>query len=64
MKIALTIIILAAMLATVGVLLAGLLGMARGDQSPHRSNKLMQWRIGLQGLALVLIALLMWIWRS
>lgn len=64
MKIALTIVILAAMLAVVGVLLAGLLGMARGDQSPSRSNKLMQWRIGLQGLALVLIALLMWIWRA
>lgn len=64
MKIALTVVILAAMLAVVGVLIAGLLGMARGDQSPSRANKLMQWRIGLQGLALVLIALLMWIWRA
>ena len=64
MKIALTIVILVAMLAVVGVLVAGLLGMARGDQAPSRSNKLMQWRIGLQGLALVLIALLMWIWRA
>ncbi len=64
MKIALTILIVAAMLAVVGVLVAGLLGMARGDQAPSRSNKLMQWRIGLQGLALVMIALLMWIWRA
>jgi len=64
MKIALTVLIVVAMLATAGVLLAGLLGMARGDQSPTRANKLMQWRIGLQGLALVLIALLMWIWRA
>lgn len=64
MKIALTIIILAAMLATVGVLVAGLFGMARGSHSPSVSNKLMQWRIGLQAMALVMIALLMWIWRS
>ncbi len=64
MKIALTFVIVAAMLAVVGVLLAGLLGMARGDHSPSKSNKLMQWRIGLQGLALALIAALMWIWRA
>ena len=48
-----------AMLATVGVLFAGLLGMARDPGNGARSNKLMRYRIGFQFLALVLFGLLM-----
>jgi ABC-type dipeptide/oligopeptide/nickel transport system permease subunit len=47
-----------AMLATLGVLLAGLLGFARGA-SPERSNMWMRYRIVAQAVALVLFLLLL-----
>jgi len=47
-----------AMLAVLGTLLMGVISMARGG-NPRRSNKLMQWRVILQGLALLLFALFM-----
>jgi hypothetical protein len=47
-----------AMLATLGVLLAGLLGFARGG-SPARSNMWMRYRIVAQAAALVLFLLLL-----
>jgi hypoxia induced protein len=37
-----------------GVLLAGLINMARGG-SPNLSQKLMRWRVGLQFLAILII---------
>jgi len=46
------------MLATLGVLFAGMIGMARG-QSGATSNKLMRYRVLLQGAALLLIVLFM-----
>ncbi len=46
------------MLATVGVLFAGLFGMVRGV-TPGRSNRLMQWRVLLQGVAILLFVLLL-----
>ena len=46
------------MLATLGVLGAGVVQMIRGG-SPRRSNKLMQMRVLLQGAALLVFALLM-----
>src|ERR1700693_4449152 len=49
----LPVLIVVAMLATLGVLGLGLLSMARGD-SARRSNKLMQSRVLLQGIALLL----------
>jgi hypothetical protein len=52
------------MLATLGVLFAGLLGMARSEPNPMRSNQLMRWRVILQGAALVLLALLMTLLKS
>ncbi|CAH0296576.1 twin transmembrane helix small protein [Roseomonas sp. CECT 9278] len=55
----LTILVGIAMLATVGVLLAGILGMAGGAGNSARSQKLMRWRIGLQFVALGLFALLL-----
>jgi hypothetical protein len=52
------------MLATLGVLFAGLLGLARGGGNPQRSNRLMRWRVILQGAALLLFMLLMTLLRS
>ena len=52
------------MLATLGVLFAGLLGLARGGGNPLRSNRLMRWRVILQGAALLLFMLLMTLLRS
>jgi hypothetical protein len=51
------------MLATLGVLAVGVVGMLRqGD--PRRSNKLMQWRVLLQGAAILLFIVLMSLLRS
>jgi Hypoxia induced protein conserved region len=51
------------MLATLGVLTVGVVGMLRqGD--PRRSNKLMQWRVLLQGAAILLFIILMSLLRS
>jgi hypothetical protein len=55
----LTILVGLAMLGTVGVLFAGLIGLARGGQNAERSNVLMRWRVVLQGVALVLFVLLL-----
>ena len=52
------------MLATLGVLFAGLLGLARGGGNPQRSNRLMRWRVILPGVALLLFMLLMTLLRS
>jgi hypothetical protein len=47
-----------ALLAVLGVLFAGLFSMARGGEfNKKHGNKLMRWRVGLQGVALVLLAL-------
>jgi hypothetical protein len=55
----LTILVAIFMLATLGTLFAGVLGVVREDGSPRRSNKLMQWRVLLQGVTLALFALLL-----
>ena len=48
------------MLATVGMLVAGLVGIVRGSPDPARSNRIMRWRVVLQGAAvLMFVALLM-----
>ncbi len=47
------------MLATVGVLLVGVFGLARGGGDPMRSNQLMRWRVLLQGAALLLFVIVM-----
>ena len=46
------------MLATVGVLLFGVINMAKGG-NPQRSNKLMQLRVWMQGAALLLFVIFM-----
>ena len=53
-----------AMLGTVGVLFAGMIGMARGEGNAVRSNTLMRWRVVLQGAALALFALLLMLMRN
>ena len=58
----LPVFIIVAMLATLGVLALGLRSMARGD-SARRSNKLMQSRVLLQGIALLLFLVFMWLFR-
>jgi Hypoxia induced protein conserved region len=59
----LTVLIGVLMLATLGVLIAGMVGLVRqGD--PRRSNKLMQWRVLLQGAAILLFVILMSLMRS
>ncbi len=58
----LPILIFLVMLATVGVLLFGIVSMAKGG-SPMRSNKLMQWRIILQFGALILFVIFMLAFR-
>jgi hypothetical protein len=54
----LMILLFVVMAAILGVLAAGMVGVARGG-NPGRSNKLMQWRVILQGAALVIFVLLM-----
>jgi len=60
----LTILVGLAMLGTLGVLVAGMVGMVRGGGDPMRSNVLMRWRVVLQGVALLLFVVLMSILRS
>jgi len=54
----LMILLLLVMAAILVVLGAGMVGVARGG-NPQLSNKLMRWRVILQGLALVIFVLLM-----
>lgn len=60
----LIVLVAALMLATVGVLIAGMVGLVRGGGDPRRSNQLMRWRVILQAAALLLFALLMSLIRS
>ncbi|GLQ05338.1 twin transmembrane helix small protein [Sneathiella chinensis] len=58
-------LIIAAIVATAGVLLVGILSMSRGgDFNRKNSNKLMRLRIIMQAIALVLIMLSLWLGAS
>jgi len=59
MKTLLTVLVAVAMLATLGVLFAGILGLGREGADPMRSNRLMRWRVMLQGITVVLFILLL-----
>ena len=67
MTVLLTILLALTMLGVVGVLFAGLIGLARGGSdatgNPGRSNQLMRWRVVLQAAALVVFALLLTLLR-
>ena len=54
----LTLVLVLVMLGVLGVLATGVATMLRGG-NPRRSNKLMQLRVVMQGLALLVLALLM-----
>ncbi len=58
MKTFLMILLALAMLGVLGVLGTGVVTMLRGG-NPRRSNKLMQARVVMQGVALLVLALLM-----
>ena len=60
----LTILVGLGMLATLGALFYGMVGMVRGDGDPRRSNALMRWRVTLQGVTLALFALLLLLLRG
>jgi hypothetical protein len=47
------------MLAVIAVMLTGALGMANPERDPRRSNRLMRWRVILQGVAVALVLALM-----
>ncbi|WP_380067903.1 twin transmembrane helix small protein [Dankookia sp. GCM10030260] len=63
MKTILTILVGVSMLATLGVMLTGMLGLAKSEGNAERSNLLMRWRVVLQGVTLVLFALLLLVMR-
>ena len=63
MTIFVTILVVFAMLGTVGMLIAGLVSVARGSPDPARSNRLMRWRVVLQGAAVLMFVLLLTIMR-
>ena len=64
MKTLLMILVGLGMLATLGFMLAGMVGLVRGDENGGRSNALMRWRVILQGITLALFALLVLVMRS
>ena len=50
-----------AMIATAGILVMGLLNMFRSDEKgKNLSNKFMVWRVWLQGLALIIFAIILY----
>ncbi|HEV2334658.1 MAG TPA: twin transmembrane helix small protein [Stellaceae bacterium] len=62
MRVFLTILLVLAMLGVLGVLGFGVVTMLRGG-NPRLSNKLMQGRVVMQGVALLVLALL-WLLAS
>ena len=62
MEYALPVMAVIAMLAVLGTLALGIISLARGGD-PKRSNRLMQSRVALQGLALLFFVLFMLFYR-
>ena len=55
-----TLLVVGLMMATVGVLVAGVIIMAKGGETNRKyGNKMMVWRVGLQGLTLAVVVLLL-----
>jgi len=58
-------VLIIAMVAVVGVLFFGLFTMARGGAYNQRNaNKLMRWRVALQGVAILLFVLFMMLYHQ
>jgi type II secretory pathway component PulJ len=64
MKTVLEVLVAIMMLATLGVLFAGMFGLVRSDHDPARSNRLMRWRVILQAATLILFVILLSLLRS
>ena len=63
MKMFLTILVALSMLATLGTMFAGVLGVGK-EGGGGRSNRLMRYRVLMQGVTLVLFVLLMLVTRG
>lgn len=63
MRTVLGILVVLSMAATFGTMFAGVLGLGK-EGSSGRSNRLMRYRVVLQGITLLLFVLLMWSMRS
>lgn len=59
----LSILVALSMAATLGVLFAGMLGVAQRNPDGQRSNRLMRWRIIMQGVTILLFLLLLAVTR-
>ena len=57
------ILVVVALIAVLGVLLAGLWNMMRGT-SPNLSQTLMRWRVLLQFFTILLMLAIIYLWRS
>ena len=64
MKTVLIVLMVLCMLAVLGTLFAGLIHLVRPNHDPRTSNKLMRWRVILQGAALLVFALLLSLYKS
>jgi hypothetical protein len=64
MRTLLTILVVLAMLGVLATLFAGMVGLVRGNGNAARSNRLMRWRVILQGVAIALFALLLFVLRD
>jgi ABC-type Na+ efflux pump permease subunit len=62
MEFVLPVLVVVAMLLTLGTLGLGLASMIKGGD-PRRSNKLMQMRVWFQGIALLLFVIFMMLYR-
>jgi hypothetical protein len=56
----LSILVALSLAGTLGVLFAGIIGVAKGSPDGQRSNRLMRWRVIMQGITIVLFILLLW----
>lgn len=58
-------VVVAACLAVVVVLLFGIGSFARGGEfNKKHANKIMQWRLGLQAVAVALIVIFVWLFKG
>ena len=63
MRTVLVVLMVLAMLGVLASLFGGMVGLVRGGGDPRRSNRLMRYRIIFQGLALLLVGILLSLWR-
>lgn len=61
MNTVMTIAIGLALLATLAVLIMGVLNLAKKDHDPRKSNKLMRYRVIFQAGAVALIFIVLWL---